>query len=166
MRNLLLVLLLAVAGCAAPRAVVISAPFDAQQAQAMLAPGNNAITGSALMRQNGGGVVTCAGNEVFLIPATGYAQTRLGAIYGSSNMSPVYRPRLDFQPDPPGYMSAMRTTRCNAQGFFTFDHLADGDFFVQVSIVWKTGAYIYEGGSLIQRVAVHGGQTIDVTMAP
>lgn len=158
---------LALAGCAAPsRTVTINEPFDGAQAGVLLAGGTNTITGSALMRQVGGGVVTCAGNEVFLIPATRYAKNRLQAIYGSGKTLGILHERLTFNPDPPEYKASMKTTRCNAQGFFRFDTVADGEFFVQTSIVWKAGTYSPQGGSLIDQITVRGGQVADITMAP
>jgi hypothetical protein len=165
MKTLLLVLLFALSGCAA-RMVTIAEPFDEQQARAMLAPGTNTITGSALMRQEGGGIVTCAGNEVFLIPATEYAKNRFHVIYGTGKVLPVNRQRIEFPATPAAYLSTVRTTRCNAQGFFKFDNLRDGDFFVQTSVVWKAGAYLMQGGGLMERVVLRGGQTTDITMAP
>jgi hypothetical protein len=168
MKMLSLVLLpFALAGCAA-RIVTIAEPFDAEQAQAMLAPGANTITGSALIRQEGGGIVTCAGNEVFLIPATEYAKNRFQAIYGVGKVVSVNRQKIEFPGAPSAYLSTMRTTRCNAQGFFKFDNLRDGEFFVQTSVIWKAGTYmtIMQGGGLLERVVLRGGQTTDITMAP
>ena len=72
-------------GCVtAPQKVVLNSRFDAEQTQEMLLKGDNTITGSALIRQQGGGVVTCAGNEVWLAPVTPYSTERVKHIYGST----------------------------------------------------------------------------------
>jgi hypothetical protein len=73
MKTIILTVTLLVAllsGCAANRQASLTTPFDKAQAQRMLEPGANSIRGSALMRQVGGGVVTCAGGQVFLMPVT------------------------------------------------------------------------------------------------
>lgn len=130
----------------------------------MLQPGPNSITGSALIRQRGGGVVTCAGNVVHLVPATAYAQRRMATIYGSQKIA---RHAVNFADTPPGYVEATRTTTCNAQGFFRFDGLRDGEYFVQTFVVWTVGRYdSRQGGSLYERVAISGGRTADVTLSP
>ncbi|MBP7370582.1 MAG: hypothetical protein KA902_04010, partial [Arenimonas sp.] len=57
-------------GCMTAPTITLTTPFDSDYAQKMLADGTNMVKGSALIRQAGGGVVTCAGNEVLLIPNT------------------------------------------------------------------------------------------------
>ncbi len=164
MKTTAIAIALALTGCAAPTAVTITEPFNAQEAAAMLRPGPNTITGSALIRQAGGGIVTCAGNQVNLIPATSYARRRIAAIYGSRRIA--YGAQPQFTPDVPEYRTAIRSATCNAQGFFRFDHLADGEFFLQTAIVWSAGRYDTQGGALIGRTAVSGGQTVEVTLSP
>lgn len=150
------------AGCAAPpRVVHLKVSFDEAHARALLAPGKNTIRGNAMMRQMGGGVVTCAGMDVHLVPATEYAKHRMAAIYGSTSFS---REGVKFEPDSPAYRDAERVTKCNAQGFFTFDELADGEFFMITVVAWKAGHSV-EGGMLMGRAAVAGGQTKEITMA-
>ncbi|KWT64450.1 MULTISPECIES: hypothetical protein [unclassified Variovorax] len=50
------------------------------------------------------------------------------------------------------------------QGFFTFDGLADGEFFVTTVVLWQVG-YAVEGGALMGRVAVAGGESKEITLA-
>ena len=170
MRILIAVAVAAItAGCAAPGQNVIrdfNYQFDAKQAAAMLQPGPNTISGSALMRQQGGGVVTCAGGKVHLIPATDYAERRMNLIYGSGKSIGPYGGKK-FEPDQPAYYQQSRTVLCNAQGFFKFDKVADGDFYVQTVVAWRAGRYnTVQGGSLMERVSVKGGQEVEVTLAP
>ena len=44
----------------------------------------------------------------------------------------------------------------NAQGFFCFDNLGDGEFFIETTIQWGTG-YILEGGHIMQKISVRNG---------
>lgn len=152
---------LALCGCATQRIVALPDTFDEVQAAAMLAPGKNTIKGSAVMRQRGGGVVTCAGLAVRLIPATQYAKQRMAQIYGSTNFA---RQSVRFEPESPGYNAAIRSSVCNAQGFFSFESLSDGEFFITTVVAWQVG-YAVEGGALMARVAVAGGETKEITLA-
>jgi len=163
-------------GCA-PKEIALSNLFDADAAQELLQKGNNTIRGSALIRQRGGGVVSCAGYEVVLIPVTAHASERMSAIYGSTNRG--YRnfsPLTDikFAPDPPAYHNFNKRSACDAQGNFVFKDVADGDFYVTLSITWEVPSqslYSFassstQGGDLMQRVTVSGGETKEIVLSP
>ena len=158
----------AISGCAAPPVQVdIDAPFDANEARRLTSPGVNAIKGSGLMRQVGGGTVTCAGRDVLLVPATAYAKRRFDAIYGpdaSRGYQPASR-RYVFSPEPPEYRALTHRTTCDAQGFFAFDKVADGDFYAVTLIVWQVGPN-QQGGAMMRRVKVFGGEIANVVLAP
>ena len=87
----------------------------------MLGRGTEHNQRQRLISQRGGGVVTCAGNHVFLVPATASATTELRRVFGDDK---GYVPRggdaiigggkLVVAPQP------NRQGICNAQGFFTF----------------------------------------------
>jgi len=156
------------AGCSTAKVapIALSAPFDASQAYAFLEPGTNTISGSALIRQNGGGVVTCAGLEVQLVPSTAYATERVQAIYGNSNRG--YRPIVSpvtFTPDYPEYQQATRRTLCDAQGRFEFSRVKDGTFYVVTIIVWQAGN-MPQGGVVMAAAHVSGGEAEQVVLSP
>jgi hypothetical protein len=160
------------AGCAAPMQPTtwrIAQPFDADQARALLQPGPNTIKGNGFIRQRGGGVVTCAGSQVRLIPLTEYAKQRLTYLYGSGMYTGValWRPgeSVVFEPDPPAYAELTRITRCDGQGNFVFDRVADGEFFVSTVVTWVVASQP-QGGSLITRVRVSGGVVESVVLSP
>jgi hypothetical protein len=96
-------------GCVTPQQAPmrrISQPFDAEQARGLVAVGTSTLRGSAFLRQQGGGVVTCAGSDVTLVPATEYAKHRLTALYGSQLYMSTGVARgeaMQFDPDPPEY---------------------------------------------------------------
>lgn len=143
--------------------VEIRVPFDAAEAERMLQPGLNTIKGNAFLRQRGGTVVTCAGSGVALVPATAYAKHRIAAIYKGSNISSS-RVTPVFVPDPPEYTATAKTTRCDSQGNFTFDRLADGDFYLTTGVAWQVGGAV-QGGNLVHRVQVSGGETANIVMS-
>lgn len=151
-------------GCAAtqPKVVQMVFPFDDAAAAEAMKPGTNSVTGSAFLRQRGGGVVTCAGAGVMLFPATRYAVERVKYLYGNSRDGvrsvSQHRELIQFEPDAPGYKTAVIETRCDAQGKFSFDRVADGDWFVVTQVTWSTGPYNTEGGTLMQRFSLNGGE--------
>jgi len=153
-------------GCATRPNVNIAAPFDETSTSAQLRPGSNSIKGSALFRQQGGGVVTCAGFPIHLFPATSYSRERIAAIYGSAEggLSPVYAPQPIFNPDPAAYKTLIKETRCDAQGFFKFENLADGDYYIQSGIAWRVG-YAVQGGTITSPVTVKNSEIKDIVLA-
>jgi hypothetical protein len=155
----------ALTGCA-PTTVNLKSSFNAQEARAMTQRGVNMITGSALIRQNGGGVVTCAGLPVTLLPKTAYAAERVAVIYGNTQQgyNPAYRV-VTFTPNPAEFAQYVRKTTCDAQGRFAFGDVADGEFFVETSITWQVG-YSLQGGNLMQAVSVNGGEAREVVLSP
>lgn len=154
-----LALLVLLSGCVAPPKARLDLAFDAEHARRLMLPGTNIIRGSALLRQAGGGVVTCAGSEVFLIPATEYADRRMQMIYKGKSLSRG----LTFESTPPGYFEISRATRCNAQGFFAFDRVGDGHFYVVTTVAWKAG-YSIEGGALMQKVSPRDSEVLEIVL--
>lgn len=162
-----LVLALSIAGCATPqKPVQLTSRYNANEAQRLIQPGANIVSGSALIRQNGGGIVTCAGLSIMLIPHTEYAAERIRAIYGNTERgsNPIHR-RLQFVPDDTRYLQLTRQAVCDAQGRFTFNDVADGRFYLISVINWQVGNAV-QGGSLMQAVSVKGGESQEVVLSP
>lgn len=160
-----------ITGCAAPiQKIDTSAQFDKEQAQSLLSDGTNNLKGSALIRQRGGGVVSCAGYEVTLIPVTEYASERMRAIYGSTERgfrsAGMGSKRIAFNDEPPEFKDLVRKTNCDAQGYFKFDKISNGDFYISTSIVWKVNDYFLEGGVLMRHVSFSGGESKDIVLSP
>lgn len=161
---------LVLTGCVTTKKVTLASHFDPLLAKRMIEKGENSVRGSALIRQRGGGVVTCAGREVLLIPATDYARERMRAIYGSDikgyNSVGFGSKRVEFDSTHPEFFQLTKKTIGDAQGFFLFSDIKDGSYFVVTSIVWQVSDYFYEGGSLMQYVNVAGGVTKNIVLAP
>lgn len=156
-------------GCVSQQ-VTLRATFDQEETARLLAPGKNTIKGSALMRQNNGGTVTCAGSVVTLTPVTDYSTERMQAIYRSSERGYVRRLVRDtksaFANDNPEYRRSVRTVGCDAQGFFKFENVGDGRYFIITTIQWHANQFFLEGGHLMQKVAVGGGDVKEIVLAP
>jgi len=166
--SLLFVLALAVlaAGCVpAAKTVTLRQPFDKAQAERQMRPGNNTIKVNAFMRQAGGGVVTCAGERVWLIPATAMAKERITAWYGSVNggYRNFYSGNIMFENEDPAYESIRREVICSSDGRVTFEKVANGDFYVTTRVVWMV--QIAQGGVLAKLISVKGGENLDLVLS-
>ena len=135
-------------------------PFNAEDAAFIHKIGNNTIAGQAFLRRNDGVVVYAAGSNVYLIPKTPYSTERLDAIYQGGKMDTYVKP----PPSPPGYEEAIRRTKADGEGRFSFDHVATGSYFITTSVVWMAG-YSPQGGSIRETVTVSGGQSVNVIMS-
>ena len=170
MRSVSIIALAAtLAACAVPQqqrpSVAISAPFDAAHAARLLQTGVNTIKGNAFLRQRGGGVVTCAGSTVYLVPGTEYAKQRMAALYAGDGVSGLNRGQNNpiFIPESTAYQQANKTTKCDAQGNFMFDRVADGVFYITTTVNWQVGGR-NQGGNLMHRVQLEGVETANLIM--
>ena len=172
----LILVVVALTGCAVPKQqpkISLVSVFDKEQAEKLMAEGNNTIKGSALMRQVSGGVVSCAGQAIQLIPATAYANERMLAIYGNDISGMVNAASLQMNPDPfiytdPEYLRLNKGTQCDAQGYFKFEKIADGEFIVFSRITWKANpnSLFFEGGAMMRKIKVQGGEVKELVIAP
>ncbi|MDD2944035.1 MAG: hypothetical protein PHC51_13850 [bacterium] len=154
------------ASCAAPPVVSSGAPFDRPSAEALLRKGSNVITGSAFLRQQGGGIVTCAGQNVSLIPATDYGRRVFVALYGTSTEQArniVHNVRIEPPSDEFGQL--LKKTQCDAQGGFSFEDVADGEFFIETTVTWIVAGRP-NGGAIFRPVRVSGGEKIRIIISP
>lgn len=156
-------------GCAATK-INTTAPFDKDEMAEKMQPGNNTITGSGFIRQRNGGTVTCAGNTVELIPEMAYSRERMEAYFGNKDKGykTVYQIKsiqVNEGYRPEEYINLRRTTECDAQGFFKFDKVKDGSYFLVTNVLWSL-QYTTEGGALMRRVEVANGETKSTVLAP
>jgi hypothetical protein len=164
MRFAILVMLLT-AGCAPTIMQVGIAPEDLSAARAALQPGDAVIAGSAVLRQQAGGAVTCAGREVYLVPATGSATRELVRVFGGEHgyvrrggSTTVGGGTLVAPPEP------HRTALCNAQGFFRFGDLRAGRWHIMTTVVWAAGEN-YQGGTILVTTEVASGEEVEVVLS-
>ena len=157
--------LMLAAGCATTMIQASLSPQDFAIAEVALVPGSATITGSALIRQSGGGVVTCAGSEVSLIPATESGSRELAVIFGGENgyvrrggTNTLGGGTVVMPPEP------RRTVLRDAQGFFTFDDVQPGEWHVMTSVIWEIGES-YQGGTMLSTTEVEEGGEADLVLS-
>lgn len=167
------VLLLAVplailAGCASNpfiNTVETKETFNSKEASYILKNGNSTIEGNAFLKQSGGGIVTCAGNEVNLIPVNAYSTERINSLYKDGFASAYTMSITVFDPEhPQEYIDNTRKTMCNSEGKFEFKNVPRGEYYVQVPVYWKVG-YQYQGGGLVEKVSVKSNDNISLIMS-
>ncbi|MBL3560174.1 hypothetical protein [Rhodovulum sulfidophilum] len=160
MRKLtLIVACMALAGCM-QTVVETKNPFDPSAGKHILANGSGQIDGQAFFRQSGGGVVTCAGEEVRLVPATPYQQERMQIIYGSAEGGARTTAFGNVPPEiDPRAKTMSRKSVCDADGNFSFPGLAAGDYYVITRAVWSVGSSA-QGGSLSKRIRLRPGEKV------
>lgn len=161
------------AGCSG-QVAHLQSRFDESKTREMLREGTASIHGSALWRQKGGGVVTCAGLRVEMVPATEYAAERMRAIFGNSvsgyHTVGLFDSFPRFENTPAAYDSLVRASTCDAQGNFVFDRVGSYDFFLLTRVTWEVPVSRFssstEGGFLMRRVSVHEAEDVRVVLSP
>ena len=157
--------------------VDVAGVFDRSTVAYIHARGTNTVEGNAFIRQSGGGVVTCAGEEVSLIPAGEYARERMRVVYGT-DVRPAYRPAGFFfalkklsNTGAGRYWEYQRNTKCDSEGRFKFKDVAAGSYFVTTRVLWTANPGetfpTQEGGSLMAPVQFFGtGKVENVVLSP
>jgi hypothetical protein len=120
--------------------------FDYEAHKPYTQAGIYTVKGQGFMRQSGGGVVTCAGSEVVLMPATPFFREVIDIhrAWGT----PQIEKKLDSS-----YKSIVKQSQCDAQGNFSFTHIPAGSWFVMTHVQWMAG-YTPQGGTLLREVTV------------
>lgn len=133
--------------------------------------GNGSIQGTAFLRQGGGGVVTCAGNEVILVPKTPYSTEYLEDEFishrnGSFDSKGKGYKKTGFL----GYYYIItpdgekKSTNCDAQGNFIFDKVGDGEYYVITNVNWEVGRDT-QGGNLSQYVKLLNNESKKIILS-
>jgi hypothetical protein len=147
----------ALTGCAIRPPVKMQTAFDAEEHRPYAQTGANTIKGQGFLRQQGGGVVTCAGSTVLLMPATSFFREFINHYRSGRN------PELGGVGVDPGLRAMIKQSQCDAQGNFAFSSLPDGRWFVVTEVKW-TVRYAQQGGALMQELSVANGETAQVLL--
>lgn len=122
-----------------------------------VAPGTGIISGQGFLRQKGGGVVTCAGSKVMMLPATEFFREAIGYLRNRQTIetSPITNPK---------YKPLMKTSQCDAQGNFAISDLPSGAWLLMTEVAWNVG-YNQQGGALLKEVNSKNGETVRVLLS-
>jgi len=146
-------------GCAT--APVARMPFPAEEYARLDSTGVAVVKGQAFLKTRGGEVITAAGNEVILNPETSYSQQWFEVSYlGGKELA---------EPDPRVLPYVAKTT-ADADGRFTFQNVAPGNYYVVTSVVWEApggnilGGPNAQGGYVAKLITVREGDHLDVVV--
>jgi hypothetical protein len=148
---------LVLVGCAIPQPVSMQTSFDRKEHMPFIQAGTNTVRGQAFLRQQGGGVVTCAGIEVHLLPSTSYFREFMRHVRAGKKPQASGKVGAEFA-------SIWKKAQCDAQGNFVFHDLANGTWFVATDVQWTVG-YSLQGGKLLKEVTVADGETVQVLLS-
>ncbi|MCS5551626.1 MAG: hypothetical protein NZ811_08945, partial [Gammaproteobacteria bacterium] len=128
--------------------------------------GDNSITGSAFLRQGGGGIVNCAGNDVLLIKQnriarSAYAREVNSLGYSVRNASAVDPKHTQFEEQLRRLnASQSKRTSCDVDGKFQFSNVAPGDYIIKTKVYWVV-ANEGQGGILGKRITIPSNSSGD-----
>jgi hypothetical protein len=132
--TLLLVLVMA-EGCARmfprPRpgqVYVMRSTVDEAELAPYLGRGSGTIEGQAVVGRGNGETETCRGTGVLAVPAIDYVREG----YEAARDGYVVE-----NPPNPLLRDVVRKADCDRDGYFTFDGLPDGEWFVSTEITWR-----------------------------
>lgn len=168
-RRLLIGITLLLGACAAPKDDgTLKTSFDVKEVAWSTGKGNNTITGEAIIPLANGEKRTCQSYTPQIVPDSPYARERLERLYGNTQEAKraADHPTTCLSgPHYPGYRETHRTTKCQANGSFTFTNVPDGVWYVVVPVIWQAKhGEPYQGGTFMQRVEVKGGATARVIL--
>lgn len=119
------------------------------------------IIGNAFIRKNDGAIVSCAGQQVLLIPVSSYADERMEYLYQSIDSGHNVSRRVDDA--DPRYIQSFVNKVCDVDGRFKFDSLPGGDYYVISNVWW--GDPIQGGANLMKRVSIVSDEIKEITMS-
>jgi len=130
--------------------------FDPSEYVAYAGHGDGAIVGQAFLRQRSGRVVTCAGESVVLVPATGYTREWAMSMGSGLNVKGAEISRID-------QVGAGRGLICDANGVFQATGLKPGRWIALTDVFWYAGNEP-QGGVLWGETQVQPGQTAQLIL--
>lgn len=150
---------LTLVGCAAMPGlqppVAPSTPYIPADHDEWRGEGTATLTGQAFLRQQGGGVVTCAGSDVILLPKSAYFDEIASIVKSRRRVDPAHMDKADV----PG-----RRSQCDAQGNFRFENLPAATWYLITKVQWTIG-YAPQGGELMRVVTTTNGRTENVLLS-
>jgi hypothetical protein len=162
----------ALSACATVEPSRIMAPLDPADFAWSTGTGPNAVSGTAILRTVGGEARTCAGSEVQLTPDAPYTRERTLLLYRATDRAFLERGNsIIIAGEGYAFRQFVRTTTCDALGAFEFKGLPDGVYYLTASVLWEVPAGTYvsymapQGGWMMQRVTVSGGQSVRVILS-
>ena len=143
----------ALAGCAQRPAVTINAPITAAELAPYQRAGRATVAGRAFLRRPGGAAVTCAGQQVFLVPAIAYNRATIAAL--RAGQQPVAGPNVGSS------AAQWRRSSCDARGRFRFRNVPAAAWYVSIAVRWKEPPH---DGAVVREIRVPQAGVVNVLL--
>jgi hypothetical protein len=140
-------------GCAQRPTVPINTPITAAELAPYKKPGRAIVVGQASLRREGAAAVTCAGQQVFLIPAIAYNRAMIAAL--RAGQKPVPGPNVGSSE------SYWRKSVCDARGHFRFRSVPAGAWYASIAVRWKEQPDL---GAVVKEIRVPTAGTVNVLL--
>ncbi len=132
-----------------------TAPFDSAAAEYINRQGSGVIEAHAFYRDETGKIVYAAGEHVFLVPVTTYAEQRFFQVYGKGKY--VQTKYMPWDEADPQFRKYMRSTKAESSGRATFERVAPGDYYLATSVTWvPEDSFTAKGAAIYERVTITG----------
>lgn len=148
--------------------IYLTTAFDPLDAAYILEKGTATITGSASLTDPNGETISCAGNNVYLVPVTEYSTERFHHLFGQngngfSSDEIIFHVR--FKPDNPEFRKYMRVSTCNYIGEFIFENIPAGNYYLGTNIISEVEGYnTIEGGALAKKISINNGENRQIKL--
>jgi hypothetical protein len=155
MKKLILIFLILLSSCQLMPEKPVTASFNLNDYDNYIKAGDSTIQGQAFLKQNGGGVVTCAGNDVYLMPDTDYFREAVAIVKTKRKPSSGENKEI--------VKTLIKKSQCDSQGNFEFNKLPADNWIIVSEVKWKVG-YSSQGGALMRNIATEKNSTIKVLL--
>lgn len=146
----------------------LTSTFDSESAAYILKEGTGTISGNASLTDPHGETISCAGNNVYLVPVTEYSTERYHHLFGKNGngfSSDDIIFHIKFKPDNPEFRKYMKVSTCNYIGEFTFDNIPAGEYYLGTNIISEIEGYnTIEGGALAKKISLQEGQNLKIKL--
>jgi hypothetical protein len=148
------VCLLMLAGCASSDSSALFTPYSDEDFRGWEGTGSANLKGQAFVRLPDGRLLTCAGTEISLKPATGYNMEMEEGLDAGKGFPANYNKRAH---------KFDHKTVCDGSGYFSFENLPPRNWIVMTHIAWQEPSSIMfmspndAGGTLIQEILLQSG---------
>ncbi len=157
------VCLLILAGCGSSDTFGLFTPYSDNDFSGWTGTGSANLKGQAFVRLPDGRLLTCAGTEVSLKPATGYNMELEEGLNAGKGFAANYNKRA-YKYD--------HKTICDGSGYFAFENLQPRNWIVLTHVAWQKPSSIPfmspndMGGTLVQEIMLQPGDNKTILSNP
>lgn len=139
--------------------------FDAAEYEALPKTGTGIVRGQLFAKTRGGDVKKGAGNDVFMMPATKYADQRYQEQMISGKLASVAEDKR--------HLAHVKTKVTDGEGRFEFTEVPPGNYYIFGDVTWEapsTNIYLKgmmekQGGRVVKKFEVKNGVVTDVILS-